>query len=340
VGRASAAALVADLRGRLDATLRDLVAPGSRVALVDFPDHRNVGDSAIWLGTVAALDRLDARTVYVCTQRRYSPEHLRRQRPDVVLLAGGGNLGDRYRDTQAVRERVLRDAADAQVVQLPQSIEFVERDAIARARAAFDGHGAFTLLVRDEASLAFARSEFEATSVLCPDLAFALGPLTRPGPPTTPVLWLSRDDDESVTAPMRGEPDVEVVDWMARQRRLDATAAARATWLLHRVTATWPGVEPGWRSLDRSYRAVARAHLRRGTAVLGRGRAVVTDRLHGHILAVLLGIPHVVLDNSSGKVRSFFQTWTREVGLAAWADSAPEALERARRAATDMETEP
>ena len=43
---------------------------------------------------------------------------------------------------------------------------------------------------------------------------------------------------------------------------------------------------------------------------LAHGRVVVTDRLHGHILSTLAGIPHVVLDNASGKSRAMYETWT------------------------------
>jgi pyruvyl transferase EpsO len=37
---------------------------------------------------------------------------------------------------------------------------------------------------------------------------------------------------------------------------------------------------------------------------------VITDRLHAHILSLLLGIPNIILDNSYGKVRDFHETWT------------------------------
>ena len=47
----------------------------------------------------------------------------------------------------------------------------------------------------------------------------------------------------------------------------------------------------------------------RGLEILGRGRGVVTDRLHGHILSSLMGIPHVALDNSYGKLSAFMDTW-------------------------------
>lgn len=44
-------ALLEQLQSRVAAALADL--GGRPFALVDFPDHANVGDSAIWLGTTA-----------------------------------------------------------------------------------------------------------------------------------------------------------------------------------------------------------------------------------------------------------------------------------------------
>nr|KAG5697702.1 hypothetical protein BaRGS_000587 [Batillaria attramentaria] len=58
----------------------------------------------------------------------------------------------------------------------------------------------------------------------------------------------------------------------------------------------------------------AHNELMNGLLFLQRGRVVVTDRLHGHILCVLLNIPHVLLDNADNKLSSYYNTWTR--GLA------------------------
>jgi hypothetical protein len=49
--------------------------------------------------------------------------------------------------------------------------------------------------------------------------------------------------------------------------------------------------------------------------LLGSGRVVITDRLHGHILCTLLEIPHVVLDNSYGKISRFLDSFTRNCEL-------------------------
>ena len=58
-----------------------------------------------------------------------------------------------------------------------------------------------------------------------------------------------------------------------------------------------------------STESAARARVARGCALLSSGRVVITDRLHAHILSLLLGIPHAVLDNSYGKLGRFLDQW-------------------------------
>ncbi len=65
-----------------------------------------------------------------------------------------------------------------------------------------------------------------------------------------------------------------------------------------------------------AYREVARDRLDRGLSLLSRGRTVVTDRLHAHILATLLGIlSNFVADNSYGKISEFAATWRPSSGV-------------------------
>jgi exopolysaccharide biosynthesis predicted pyruvyltransferase EpsI len=63
----------------------------------------------------------------------------------------------------------------------------------------------------------------------------------------------------------------------------------------------------------------------RGSRLLSRGRVIITDRLHGHILGLLLGIPQVLVGDRYGKVKSFYESWTRDCPITSWADSEKEA---------------
>jgi len=50
-----------------------------------------------------------------------------------------------------------------------------------------------------------------------------------------------------------------------------------------------------------------------GVYQLQQHRLVITNRLHGHLLCLLLGIPHVLLPSPYQKMRSFYSTWTHQI---------------------------
>jgi len=85
-----------------------------------------------------------------------------------------------------------------------------------------------------------------------------------------------------------------------------------------------------WRPNAATFEPLAERWVDRGCRILARGRVVVTDRLHGHLLSVLQGIPHVVLDNSYGKLSRFIGAWSHGSALVKLASSPDEAHAMAR----------
>ena len=331
-------ALIAKLRDRIDVTLRPLLHATRSAALLDFPSHSNVGDSAIWLGELAYLRSLGGVSLtYTCDVHSYSRADLAKHLTSgIILLSGGGNLGDLWEESQQLRERVISDFPNTPIVQLPQSIHFQSRRALLRAKEIFDSHPRLTLLVRDAQSLTFARNEFRNPSHLCPDMAFCLGPLERPCSPTKNIVWLKRTDKESANPmPSTLATEIEPVDWLDEPE----TALRRLKQLLDLPLIRHArGLTSFERARSQVCEQLAHQRLSRGCRLLSAGRAVLTDRLHGHVLSVLLGIPHLLLDNSTGKVRSFYETWTSSLALARWCSTPAEALALARSAGVDAET--
>jgi pyruvyl transferase EpsO len=270
----------------LAALYRTHVAAGSRYALVDFPDHANVGDSAIWLGELAMLRQITGRDPsYISTWHDFDLDAFHRACPDGLLfLHGGGNLGDIWLHHQRFRESILANVRDRTVVQLPQSIHFRLPTNVDRFAAVVADHPDFVLYVRDTRSLKLAREHLACPSHLAPDSAYALGRQFRSAPQCD-VLMLMRTDDERLGYVLPSADRSMVVDWLEDDADL-----------------------PVGRDAD-ICEAQAAARVGRGLRLLERGRVVVTDRLHGHILTDLLGIPHVVLDNEYGKIGAYLDAW-------------------------------
>lgn len=314
----TAAGIHLDVRRRLLAVVGKLIEPGARCALVDFPRHANVGDSAIWLGERTLLTELGADVVYVADLHTFCEADLSEWLPTgTILLHGGGNLGDLWPHHQTLREQIIRAFLGHRIIQLPQSVHFGDPAALDRAREVFDAHPDLVLLLRDHRSLLLARRAFRAPSMLCPDSALALSELARSPRPSHRILWLSRTDHE---AAHHTEPDlaadVHRSDWTGQEGADDAWIAAFQTVardLQMASTDRRRGVtsRPAG-DLARSYDRHAALHLVRGCRLLTSAQAVVTDRLHAHLLCLLLGLPHVVLDDRHGKVRGYWETWRHD----------------------------
>jgi exopolysaccharide biosynthesis predicted pyruvyltransferase EpsI len=323
----SSQSLVDELQDLVHKQLLDLVSE-QPLAILDFPDIRNCGDSAIWLGELAYLaKRHGKRPAYVSRMHDFSARALARAVPDgPIFIHGGGNFGDVWGAHQDFREHVLERFPDRQVVQFPQSIHYKSAERIEASKRAIGRHKDFVLLVRDTNSLEFAETHFDCAVRLCPDMAFCIGPI-QAARPEFPVLAMLRADLEKAgDSDLLDLGDTPVEDWITESKgrvRL-AKALGGASALLARRPR-----ETRLRSLD----AAAHNRFQRGIRQISRAQVIVTDRLHVHICSLLLGKPHAVLDNSYGKIRRFMDTFSGSTTLAYRAESLDDGIAWAREQA-------
>lgn len=315
-----------DLTARSLQLLKEILRDVDSVALVDYPVSGNVGDSMIWLGQVALLKRLNKKIVYVDAAWHSDDAALRRvvEKGAAIVIMGGGNFGTLWPHHQRFREHLLQTFADATIVQMPQSIFFADDEAVERARRIVAGCNKFHLLVRDFPSLEFARANFDAQIELCPDSAFFLGALPAPHPDVD-MIYLRRTDRESSAQSFRAETtssqhSIEVTDWLRQnvvERALHKIVRALLRFRLLRNTSFLTAY---------LYNQLAWARVRRGISTLARGRCVVTDRLHAHVLCMLIGRYHLLLDNGIGKIFAFHEAWTQRWPSLARAETIEEAF--------------
>jgi exopolysaccharide biosynthesis predicted pyruvyltransferase EpsI len=335
----SAAATTDGLRDELEATLRALIAPGTEIAYVNFPNMGNLCDTAIYAGARRSLDRIGAKVVLACEPRAYRRGIVRRAVGDrgTIVLHGGANFGDLYKrqPQQTARRHLLRDFPRARVIQLPQTIYFERADDSKRFIERCRDHADFTILARDRVSVERA-AELGLDTTLAPDLAFGLGPIDRPHPASVPVAWILREDVERTSDPGAVEPSAR--DWpTGKEQRAGATGARlRADLALLRALDRARDRAPVRlrlpiaRTAARRYASVASRRVAIATEMVAAGRVLVTNRFHGHVLACLMGIPNVLLDNSYGKNRGLFDTWTHRYEIARFAEGPDEARELAQ----------
>lgn len=292
----------------LDSVLRDL--SGAPWALLDFPAHANVGDSAIWQGTLSLLEPRLGHGAGFVTHARQAPTGLSKKVPTgPIFLLGGGNFGNLWEGHWDHRVNILSQYTDRKIIQLPQSIHFrsAKGKALEETKRAIGEHPDFTLMVRDLPSLDFAKEHFDCRLKLCPDFAFGLNPLNAKNSPTSAISGLMRMDRERNCEAYTSRESVEnvpIVDWVH---------AAKPTWPVRLVSKTTKAAPfllgPMAGPLATAFHAWSLSNLKRGVEILGASEIVITDRLHGHILCTLMGKPHVVLDNSYGKNFNYMDSW-------------------------------
>lgn len=327
-------ALILGVRQQLVEAIRRHLVPKQPVAFIDFPYNANPGDSAIWAGTRSVLRHLGNPVVYTCETSSYDVVAMRSAlgADGVILLEGGGNFGDLWPEHQTLRENILADFPHHKIVQLPQSIGFRDPTNIALVAAAMTGHPSFVMMCRDQRSRHFAQERLGLDAELVPDAAFGLGVLARRSEPQRQLLILARTDHESAHHLQTLELDgADVVDW---QKGAVRRVVHRGCKVLPRLARGRQQEGTSGRLLTRgrelSYALMVRNNLASAQEQLSRYDAVVTDRLHAHVLCLLLGIPHVVLDNSYGKVVGLHTAWTAESGTTHVARDLGHAAELAR----------
>ena len=155
------------------------------------------------------------------------------------------------------------------------------------------------LLVADSVNMGPDVPVVSLADLKTPPLPLALGALPRLGSVAVDVLWLCADG-----APPEGVSS-RVVSWESPEPaytpRQRVTARANAE-LRSRAFRDPEFARRTWRALSATFVPLSKAHVQYALTVLGGGRVLVTDDLHGHLLALLAGIPHVVVGDPAGGV--------------------------------------
>lgn len=311
------AALMGTLSAKLD-RIHDVLPRGSRAIFLDVPVYFNVGDLLINAGTEAFFRRSRITPVLrlslfdVCSVNWSAPEQstlkptfvraVERVPLDVpIVFQGGGNFGDLYTELQAMRERVVAAFPNRRIVILPQSLHF--DDALRRQKSLglVLGHPDLHLFVRDRASLEMIQRVSPEHGTLMPDMAHALwneAATYRDAAANAGTLTMLRRDDESTL-----EGATSAFDWEDIVSRGDT-----AVWRLVRK-AMYLDLDPSRRLPVWIWYALRDRIIARAARYFARYGKIETDRLHGLLLACLLGREVGFRDNRYGKLTRYASEW-------------------------------
>jgi pyruvyl transferase EpsO len=314
-------------------------------ALLDYPDHPNIGDHLIWLGEIFYLnDVLKTQINYAASVESFSASEMEKQVGKApIFLHGGGNLGDLWPNFQKFREQIISQYRDRPVIILPQSIYFADKDKLKESAKVFNSHPNLTLFVRDNYSYELAIQYFSNCQVIkSPDMAFQMvnmPDLSSNYAQKHTILYHCRKDEElnpTLSSISIDLPNLVVEDWASYKYYSEYSQNIPKTWFNQRLARISEGWQKGtvipnewisrqiWKSFHpwaSKFNTIYNPSLHRsswnlmhhGVYQFKQHRLIITNRLHGHILCVLLDIPHVFLPNSYYKNEGFYESWTHSI---------------------------
>ncbi|OUL26865.1 polysaccharide polymerase [Nostoc sp. 106C] len=314
-------------------------------ALLDYPDHGNIGDHLIWLGEVFYLtDVLKTKINYATSIDDFSEAEMEKQVGKApILLHGGGNLGDLWPKFQNFRERIISKYKDRPIILLPQSFYFAQRSNLMKAVDVFNSHPNLTLFARDDYSYELATQYFYNCQVIrAPDMALEM--VKMPGlsfnsSRNHSILYHCRKDKElnPTSSPVSIDlPDLVVEDWLTIKDEKKSDKEITSGWVnqhIARISEGWEqGIliptEWGLRQICKYFHPYASkfnslynpymhrrslGFMHQGIYQFKQHRLIITNRLHGHILCILMGITHIFLPNDYHKNEAFYETWTYSI---------------------------
>jgi pyruvyl transferase EpsO len=341
---------------QIQAVLRQRLAPelGSlkSCSLLEFSKWSNAGIHILWLGGVSyLLDIARTNITYISSIRDFSSERLAQQADNSPLVIRAGALTDGWAGTTECVDfykQLISAYQDRPVIILPRSISFQSQARLREMAKIFNTHPQLTLLVRDKTSYALAQEHLTCRTVLTPDIAFQLADDLESvslNTPTDNVLFLRRTDwpaNPEFAPENLGLSNFVVQDWNSYQHKKLPFRVRGLNRILRDVWFSRLAVPDEWRSrrdwmhsgrlnvpLDHRFRYSWKM-LHRTIYQLQQYRLVVTNRLHAHILCVLLGIPNVVLPGPHGNTDVIFQSWTKQIPYCRFATKAKEVQPLAR----------
>lgn len=308
--------IISNLRKIIQHSISPLITGDFYIA--DAPYYDNIGDVLIWQGVVNFCNELNYRCIRISSCNNF--EFPKISKDKVILLMGGGNFGDLWRYFQNFRLEVIKQYPNNRIIMFPQSVWYEDQSLIKEDARIMAQHKDLYLCARDQWSYYFLKAHFGTNHILLvPDMAFYIDDkILAPyrGKETGKSLFFRRLDKEITSDTPQTLPiECDVHDWPTVEYRpkrfyyfgkaYGVSRRLRNIPLLHQFVN---------HCIDRSAdHFIKNSLVRIGCKFLSPYSSVTTTRLHAMILSVLLHKPVKYIDNSTGKLSAFANTWLKDL---------------------------
>lgn len=285
---------------------------GKRCALYDVPFYKNIGDVLIWQGELSFLEDNGIQIVDYADYHTYVNKNL----PEdvTILFQGGGNTGDLYHEHTELLLKLIKNYPKNRIVVFSQTVYYKNKELLKHDFDLMANHGNLYFCARDKNSYNTIVPFLGEHALVLPDMAFCINlNFLRQWqkPCTLNTLYIKRNDIEAKSSELEGNFDV-VTDWPCFEKKIMMSNLGNTVYdrVFRYVPILRKAILESWK--EYAYSRFRPLMIKDGVEFISPYQCVVSERLHGCILSILLGKNVTVVNNSYGKNISFYEAWLKE----------------------------
>ena len=273
----------------------------NRIIIMGIPHHRNIGDNAIAVAEEELLNnyfsdyeilQMPEAKLAICVKRVKNFI----QDDDIIMLHGGGNIGDTYMLPEEGRRTVIETFPNNKIIVFPQTAFFSDTEEgnkqLELSKKIYNNQKNLVILAREKKSYEFMKKNFYNAKVyLTPDIVMTLKKQDKQK--RNGALILFRNDREKVLSDEKTDEIIKIIKKYYKVCKISDMSYGQVR--LVNVAGKFRK-----RILNEKYNQLQSSEI------------VITDRLHGMIFAAITETPCIALKNFNHKILESYD-WLKDL---------------------------
>ena len=257
------------------------------IILMGTPHHGNIGDLAIAYAEEKMIKKYFPNNKLYIMQEEKLDICAERVKPyikkdDIILLHGGGNIGDTYVMPEKGRRKVISIYPENKIIIFPQTAFFENNEELNISKKIYNAHSNLVITARENRSYEFMKEHFNKAKIyLTPDIVMTLKE-TADKPRNGVILMFRKDKEKTL-----GNTESDFIYKYVSE---------------HYSTYKFSDMNIGTKILNNISEKIRARILERKFAEIQNAELVITDRLHGMIFSAITQTPCVVFNSLTHKI--------------------------------------
>ena len=271
-----------------------------KIFFLGAPDHGNLGDHAITIATYAILNDIlggiEIEEVSIMNFARKLPYLIKNiQKNDLIVLQGGGNMGNVYWRNERIRREIITRFPDNIKIVFPETIFYENNEEGKKdfeiSKQVYKNEKTY-IFARESQSYEIMRKAYPISNVyLVPDIVCYFAPYPTDIKSEGVGLCIRNDIEKGI--PQSLEENIKT--------------------LLDSMNEKYAYLDMMYNSKGYIGRANRDRLVNQKIKEISSFKYIITDRLHGMILSYITGTPCIVISRYNHKIQSFYETWFKDI---------------------------